>query len=63
MNLYELQKSIDYIRENYDNWSEIPMIAEIDLGEDRVLNVEINSVFIPDGEDVLVLKNEDLEAV
>ena len=53
--LGDLQKSIDYVRENYDDWSTFPIQAEIDMGEESVLVTEFQDVFIPEEENVFVL--------
>jgi hypothetical protein len=57
MTLKELQRSIDYIRENYDNWGEIPISIELEGMDNQVLVSEVENVFIPDDEDVLVMRN------
>ena len=60
-NLGELQKSIDYVRENFDNWASMPIQGEIDLQDNSVMVTEFNSAYIPEDEDVFVLASNGME--
>lgn len=57
MTLKELQKAIDFIRENYDDWGNIEVIVELEGSGNQILSSEIINTFIPDDEEVLIMRN------
>lgn len=66
MNLVDMQKIIDFCRENYENWKEMKIVFHVNsnftiFNEKEVFEEDVNNSVVDEQENILILSSGDLE--